>query len=72
MERIKISIYSFVLSLLAGLAAFSSKERFPDYQLTFFFSWILFIILCVIFVRNFKYSNLLTTDYMLVSDQIGE
>jgi len=47
--------YSLTLPLLAGLAAFSSKDRFPDHELTLFFSWSLLLVLGVIFVANFKY-----------------
>ena len=49
------SAYYLVLPLLVGLAAFSSKDRFPDHELTLFFSWSLLLVLGVIFVRNFKY-----------------
>jgi hypothetical protein len=54
----KISLYSFVLPLLIGLAAFSSKDRVPDYQLAQLFSWSLLIVLGAIFVNNFKYKKL--------------
>jgi len=47
-------LYSLALPLLVCLAAFSSKERFPDSQLTIFFSWSLLLVFGIIFVRNFN------------------
>lgn len=50
-------LYTLVLPMLVGLAAFSSKERFPDYQLTQFFSWSLLLASGVIFIKNFKHKK---------------
>lgn len=58
MKKIKFSLYPFVMPLLVGLAAFSSKERFPDYQLTHLIYWSLLIVFGVIFVQNFKHRQL--------------
>jgi hypothetical protein len=54
----KISTHSLVLPLLAGLAAFSSKTKFPDYELTLFFSWVLFLTFASLFIRSFRYREL--------------
>lgn len=51
----RITASSLVLPILAGLAAFSSKRRFPDYELTQFFSWALFLVCAYIFCRSFKH-----------------
>jgi len=47
--------YTLALPLLAGMAAFSNKDRFPDVELTYLFSWLLLFALGVIFVGSFKY-----------------
>jgi hypothetical protein len=52
----KISTHSLVLPLLAGLAAFSSKTKFPDYELTLFFSWALFLTCAFLFIRSIRYT----------------
>ena len=51
----KISTPSLVLPLLVCLAAFSSKAKFPDYELTLFFSWALFLTCALLFIRSFRY-----------------
>jgi len=43
-----------LLPLLVGLAAFSSKERSPDLQLTYLCSWALLLVSSVISIRTFR------------------
>ena len=54
----KISTHSLVLPLLGCLAAFSSKTKFPDYELTLFFSWALFLTCAFLFIRSFRYRGM--------------
>lgn len=54
----KISTHSLVLPLLVCLAAFSSKTRFPDYELTLLFSWALFLTCAFLFIGTFRYRRM--------------
>ena len=47
-----------MLPQLACLAAFSSKDTSPDYELTMFFSWSVFFSCAILFVQNFRYKDL--------------
>ena len=64
----KISLYSLVLPILSSLALFSSKARFPDYELTIFLSWGLFLTCSCIFLQNIKYK---TQAFILVLILVG-
>jgi hypothetical protein len=46
------------LPLLVSLAAFSSKDRFPDHEITIVSSWLLLFVFACIFFHSFKYKNL--------------
>jgi len=49
-----MTIYKSVLPLLTGIALFSSKTRFPDYELTVTASWLLLFVSSQIFLSHSK------------------